>query len=284
MSEMKRLNKLALKARVYGKSFHHAISHDRSSQPAKVILVSGVQRSGTNMFMNALERSWETDVYHEHDDRAFESYYMRDLPIIEALHARCKARFFVLKALLEAHKLRELKSAFPSAKVVWVFRNYADMINSHLVSWPGGREGIDEIVKDPSSAGFRGMGMSAETLSFVRAHFHPDMSDASALGLFWAYRNQLFFDQELENDPDTVLVRYEDLVMQPATTLKLACDQLGLPYSPGLHALIHSKSISKRASPAIDAEIEASCERMLGRLTEAAEQKRSPVPLERPAM
>ena len=269
---MNRLKKFARLTRVRSKSLRHTITHSSGSLPAEVVLVSGVQRSGTNMLMSALERSWETDVYHEHDVRAFDNYYMRDLPIIQLLHSRCKARFFVLKALLEAHKLRDLKAAFPSVKSVWLFRNYADMINSHMVSWAGGRERIDQIVEDPSSGGFRTMGMSEETLAFVRAHFHPDMNDASALGLFWLYRNQLFFDQALQNDPDTMVVRYEDLVTQPGETLELVCDHLKLPYAPSLHAHIHSKSISKRASPQIDPEIEASCERMLTRLTEIAKR------------
>ncbi len=284
MREIRTLSKFTMKARVHGKSLRHALTLGHGAHPPVAVFVSGVQRSGTNMLMDALERSWETDVYHEYDDRAFESYYMRDLQVIKALHTQCKARFFIIKALLEAHRLRELKSAFPDAKVVWVFRNYADMINSHMVSWPGGRERIDEIVKNPSSAGFRGMGMSSQTLSFVRAHFHPDMSDASALGLFWIYRNQLFFDQDLQHDPDTLVVRYEDLVMHPAETLMLVCEHLELPYSPSLHAHIHSKSVSKRSSPSIDAEIEARCKQMQDRLIDAAERQQAAQILEETAL
>ena len=133
---MKVLDRLFAQARVRGKSLRHAITHSRNAQAARVVLVSGVQRSGTNMLMDALERHWDTDVYHEYDSRAFERYYMRDMATISALHSRCKARFFVIKALLEAHLLREIGRSFPGTRFVWVFRNYADMINSHMVSWP----------------------------------------------------------------------------------------------------------------------------------------------------
>ena len=270
---MSKLTRLATKARVRGKSVRQVITRGLSTQQPRVILVSGVQRSGTNMLMDALERHWKTDVYHEYDSRAFDQYYMRDLATIEALHARSKARFFVIKALLEAHRLREIGDHFPGSKLVWMFRNYADMINSHMVSWPGFRERIDEIVVDPASAGFRGLGMSAQSLEFIRAHYRPDLNDASALALFWIYRNQLFFDQSLEEDPDSLVLRYEDIVTRPAPTLSKACERLGLPYSPGIHRHIHAKSISKRASPDIEAAIEGRCEAMLERLEAAAERE-----------
>ena len=52
------------------------------------VFVAGVQRSGTNMLMDALERSFETDVYHERDPRAFDNYLMRPPEVIARLHAR----------------------------------------------------------------------------------------------------------------------------------------------------------------------------------------------------
>src|SRR5688572_22752173 len=48
-----------------------------SSGPRLCVFVAGVHRSGTNMMMDILERSWETDVLHESDSRAFEDNLMR---------------------------------------------------------------------------------------------------------------------------------------------------------------------------------------------------------------
>ena len=49
------------------------------------VFVAGMQRSGTNMVMDVLERSLGTDVYHENDPRAFERYEMRDPAVIRQL-------------------------------------------------------------------------------------------------------------------------------------------------------------------------------------------------------
>jgi len=236
----------------------------------RVVFVGGVQRSGTTMVMTALDRSWDTDVFPETDPRAFDSFFMRDLEVIQRLHRESRFPFFVLKSLLEGHRVAELKTKFPGSKAVWLYRNYADMVNSHIVKWPGGREQIDDVVKDPNSAAYRGRGMTQETLDFVRGHFRPEMNDASALALFWCYRNQLLFDQGLEKDPDTLVLRYESLVTEPAATFRRLCDHIGLDYSPNLHALIHARSISKQAAPEIDPAIEEHCRVMFARLEEAA--------------
>ena len=68
----------------------HAVQRARARRggPPLTLLVAGVQRSGTNMVMDVLERSLETDVYHERDPRAFDNYEMRPLEVIRGLRAR----------------------------------------------------------------------------------------------------------------------------------------------------------------------------------------------------
>ena len=237
---------------------------------ARVVLVPGVQRSGTNLVMNVLERSWRTAVFHERDGRAFDDYVMRPLPVIEALRGRCRADFFVLKALLESHRAGALLDAFENSCGLWLVRDYRDMVNSHLVSWPGYREDLDKILEDPSSAGFRGLGMTQETLELLGAHTRADDSVASHVALFWWLRNRLLFDQGLERDRRMLVVRYEALVGDPAATVQAICAHLGLPYEPRLHGMIHGRSVAKRAAPEISADVAALCDAMQAALWRAA--------------
>ena len=65
--------------------------------------------------------------------------------------------------------------------------------------------------------------MTDETHSIVRAHYRPELSDASAAALFWYYRNRLFFDQRLERDPRVATVVYEEAIGTPhAVTQRIA--------------------------------------------------------------
>ncbi len=283
MPEDRRQNRVAaLPARLIGKLRHEGFlaakglyQASRAPGRARVVLVPGVQRSGTNLVMNVLERSWRTAVFHERDPRAFDHYAMRPLPEIRALHGRCRAELFVLKALLESHRAGALLDAFDGvgggSRGLWLVRDYRDMVSSHLVSWPGYGEDLDKILEDPSSAGFRGLGMTPETLDELRAHYRPEGGVASHVALFWWLRNRLLFDQGLERDRRLLVVRYEALVGDPAATLRAICDHVGLAYQARLHSMIHGRSVKKRAGPAISEPVAALCEAMQARLWRAAD-------------
>ena len=126
----------------------------------QVVFVGGIHRSGTNMIMDVLERSFETDVYHESDPRAFEDYQMRPGPVIHRLVDESNTRHLVIKALCELHEIGELLADFAPAKALWVVRNFDDMVNSHLRKWSGCPVTIGNIVADRNNAGWRGGGMS----------------------------------------------------------------------------------------------------------------------------
>ncbi len=200
----------------------------------QTVFVAGVQRSGTNMVMDVLERSWQTEVFHEFDGRAFDNYMMRPPAVIGGLIDASPAPWVIVKALHEGHDLAGLLDRYRPARAIWMFRGFDDMINSNMANWPGGRNQIEDIVaardrdgaqgQGPEPAGWRGRGMTEATLATVKAHYRPAMNDASALGLFWFYRNQLFFDQGFEADRRVALVRYDSLVGAPARRWRIGFD------------------------------------------------------------
>jgi len=234
----------------------------------QTILVPGVQRSGTNMLMDVLDLSLETDVFHERDPRAFDSYHLRPYVRQVELRDRSLARVFVLKALLDSEKTAELLSYLEPAKAVWMFRSYDDMVNSNLRNWPGGRNQIEDLMRDPFKTGYRAWGMTESTLNLIQSHYKPGMSDASAIALFWYYRNQLFFDQGLDQDDRVIVVKYEDVASNPDTTLAWLCERLGLEFTSRMARQIHAKSIGKRKPSGIEPEIRSLCEQMLARFEE----------------
>jgi len=232
----------------------------------EVVFVSGVQRSGTNMLMEVLERSWETEVFMETDPRAYDNYLMRERPIIRRLVEASPSRTVVIKALCEAHEVAQLMADFAPARAIWMYRHYDDMINSNMVAWPGGRNQIEDIVRDRDSAGWRGRGMTDETHAIIRRHHRPEMNDASALGLFWYYRNQLFFDQGFDRNDRVMLVRYESMVTDPAKHVAAIARFAGIECRRSMVDLISPASVRKRPSPDIDGDVRALCDEMLARL------------------
>ena len=99
------------------------------------VFVAGMQRSGTNMLMDILEKSYEADVYHERDPRAFDNYQMREASVIRELCDQSRASKFVIKALCELQDIESLMSDSQPAKTIWIVRDYHDVVASMLKSF-----------------------------------------------------------------------------------------------------------------------------------------------------
>lgn len=241
-----------------------AAPRGRAAPPA-VTFVAGVQRSGTNMLMDVLERSFATDVIHERDRRAFERFQMRDRAVIRSLVTGSRAPHFIIKSLCELQHLTGLMEDFAPARTLWIVRDYNDVVNSMRVSFGNQAKQVRRIAKDRDSDGWQGQGMSDATHALVRARVHEGIDDSSAAALIWFFRNQLFFDQGFDRDPRVLLVRYESLVTQPEPEFQRIFAFLDLPYRPWHSRKVVAHSIRKAREPEIEAPIRELCEAMTAR-------------------
>jgi hypothetical protein len=232
-----------------------------------------MQRSGTNMLMDVLERSRVTDVYHETDPRAFANYEMRELALIKRLVRKSPAPRVIIKALCELNSLRRLMGEFTPAKAVWIVRDYNDAVNSALVSFRNFAPQVSRIAQDRNSDDWRGRGMSDETHALVRKLYHPEMNEASAAAMQWYFRNILYFEQELDADPRVMLVSYESLVSEPQTCFPSIFQFLDMEYSPWISAKVFASSIRRRPQPEIDPAVRATCDALTQRLKAVFDRK-----------
>jgi hypothetical protein len=231
----------------------------------RAVFVAAAQRSGTTMMMDVLDRSLDTEVIYESDRRAYRNFELRSARTLGPLVAESRAPSIVFKALCELQDLRGLLDRFPSARALWIVRDYPDVVNSHVALWTGMPESIGNIVRDRDSAGWRGRGMSDRTHRIVRRLYHPGISNASACALFWYFRNRIFFEQGLGEDPRVLPLRYENLVSRPEAEFGRLFEFLDLPYSPRLTKGVFHTSISKRPAPDIEPPIRALCEGLSNR-------------------
>jgi hypothetical protein len=241
----------------------------------QTVFVAGNQRSGTNMVMNILDKSFATDVYHERDPRAFEHYLMREQPVIRRLRANSPSGTFVIKALCESQYLLKLFEDYSSPRGVWVYRNYSDVVKSMVRSFSGMAGQAKKIADNPESAGWLGQGMSQQTHQLVKRVVNDSIDDASASALQWYYRNVLFFDQHFDADERVILLKYEDLVTLPEQGFKRLFEFLGVPFKEKFVKNIFSTSVNKKTSVEIQPEIAEICTGLMERLdTVYANQKK----------
>lgn len=201
-----------------------------SRLPRTHVFVAGMQRSGTNMLMELLDWNRYTDVYHETDRRAFTAgYEMQDPAVIHRLAEHSPAPFFVIKSLCELDRLRWLLDEFAPAKAIWIVRDYRDTACSAVRSFGNFVPQLRRLARDKTSDGWRGRGMSGETQALLCEVAALDLSELDAAAMMWYYRNVLFFEQKLDEDPRVKVLRYEDLVDRPQAMLMRIASFLELP-------------------------------------------------------
>ncbi|MFN3543467.1 MAG: sulfotransferase family protein [Thiobacillus sp.] len=240
-------------------------------QPRSVrqhVFVAGMQRSGTNLLMDVLDASWETQVFHETDPRAFERYEMRDLGTIHRLAADSRAPVFVIKALCELDRIRLLMDDFAPAKCLWVVRDWRDSAHSAIKSF-GNFVPQWKRLSEGDASDWRGRGMSSATRKLLTDLYRPDASEAEGAAVMWLYRNSLFFEQGLETDPRAYCVFYEDLVRHPRQQVESVYRFLGLrDFNDGVAARIHARSVRHRSPPDISPGVSQRCDDLLTRFRE----------------
>ena len=258
------------------KRMYQRIKHSvtKGSIEKKCVFVAGNQRSGTNMVMDTFEKSLETDVYHETDNRAFDNYFMRDKETIRSLFSGSSAKVFIIKALLESQKMNSLLEDFAPAKAVWVYRHYDDVVNSMMVSFKNMAVQASRIAENPKKSGWLGENMSKKTYTRVKDVVGDQIDDASASALQWYYRNILFFEQNLHQNPNIRLVKYENLVSNPEREFDRLFQFVEIEFDKKFVNTIFASSIKKKPSRKIDPEIKSICEELLQNLESAlAEQE-----------
>ena len=235
------------------------------------IFIPGMQRSGTNMLTHVLERSFETEVFHETDPRAFKDTVMHDRKVIHALAAQSPAPVIVIKALIESAQVRSLMDEFAPSQALWIVRDFEDVINSALVSFKTIPQQVARVVRERDNSDWRAQGMSDQTYALLCRLHHERINPASAGALFWYFRNILYFEQGFDCDPRLKLVRYEKLVSNPDRQVREIFDFLNLRYRPQIARQLFSTSIKRRPAPDIEPAIRQVCQELLARFDAIAD-------------
>jgi hypothetical protein len=231
------------------------------------VFLVGCGRSGTSMIVRYLGKSWWLEFYNEDNPAAFERWRLRDLSAIEALIDRSYAHVTLFKPILDTYQTPILLARFPTAKAIFAFRHYDDVINSSIK-----RFGIANRLKhvrawiEEDFNEFAAVPPPEETKIFIREKWKPSLSPESGAALYWLFQNRLYFDLGLYQSKRVKLVQYESIVSRPAEEFKSLCGFLGIPFEPQLAAGIFSSSIGRNSPPTIDPEIRAACEELWQRL------------------
>lgn len=226
------------------------------------VFIFGAQRSGTTMLAESLENSPEFDVFGE-TSIAFKNSLLKGLDTARELIHQSKRPFVAFKPLTDSHRVTELLSVAERSKGVWMYRSPDDRANSAVASHGDANlRFLRELIAAGPTDRWEARGLTPGTSAVIR-RLDPDALDAhSAAGAFWFLRNQLYFDQQLDRNPDVLLLRYEMLVANPRPTMEAVCDFIGCEFDPRMIRHIHGWSVGRR-NDRLSPEVSELCGKML---------------------
>ncbi|MCA1842660.1 MAG: hypothetical protein LC792_05615 [Actinobacteria bacterium] len=248
-------------------------SHAPAPGSAAPVFLVGVQRSGTNMVVQAFEAAPEVEVHNENDRRAFDRFRLRPDATVRAIVEASRHRLVLFKPLCDSHRVDHLLDGLATpapGRAIWAYRSVDGRVRSALAKFGDANlQALRRIAAGDGDGMWQAQRLSQESLDLVASFDWDAMSPASAAALFWLVRNSLYFELGLDRRPDVVLCSYEGLLAQPAVALGRLCTFLGLAWHPRLAAHIAPRGTTASPSLDIDPRIRSRCTELALRLDQA---------------
>ncbi|RME36696.1 MAG: hypothetical protein D6788_11055 [Planctomycetota bacterium] len=260
----------------------HRAGHPPPTVKTVAFLV-GCQRSGTDMCLEVLGRSMDTDVFNEDDRAAFSRCRLRERALVLRLVERSDAPVIVFKPICDSHRTVELLGWHAPSRAIWLYRDFRDVARSTVAKWGDANlRHLRDLLGGGGEWGWSQWnreGYDAEALAEVAPLVDEKTTPHDAAAMYWYLRNRCYFSQKLDERDDVRLFRYRDLVTRPHETFARMCAFLGLRYDETMARSIHARSLARGKSMALSAGVERLCTTMMDRLDAAcAEDERTPPP------
>jgi hypothetical protein len=237
-------------------------------KPEFLLLILGCQRSGTTL----LERIFRTDldavVFGEYCELTIASdrTVWQPLDRVKAKIEGCNAKYSVAKPLFESDRACELLEFFPTALVLWVFREPPLVVNSMKNKWGNDFFEISRRVESDQQGNWRGESLFEE-IERETAGRNPSIDERYAL--FWKKRNEIAFAAELGQNDRVLFLNYETLVKHPEQCIEIIMKKAG---GAGVWRFFstdaNQDSLRKSHSLSISDETLGECAILFGKLNE----------------
>jgi len=250
--------------------------YNNKERKIKKLIILGSQRSGTSILSSVIgelkdcKHFAETNVAINSDDRkeGGQTIRLKKLEEVGEIFKNINnKKLIVFKPLVESQNTEELLDFFEDSIAFWTYRNYRDVIASNLKKWdkPTAKIYFGPII-NKSSLNWRSENLTDKCYDIFNTFYDPEMTSADATALFWLLRNQLFFEQKLENNKNVSLINYESLVNDGNyLQAKLDRHKIDIVVKQEEHKF-NKKSLKKGSEIILSKLIIDACEEMYARL------------------
>ncbi len=245
---------------IYKKKLYSLIK--TSQQESKPILIQGCGRSGTTMLLNAFIRDNSIETFNENDSRIANNYIIDKSKMQKAI-ILSKSKFVVMKPILNSFEANQFLIDFPSLKIVWMIRNYEDMVNSSLIKF--GDEVANYIknyIMYDDGDNWITKGIHHDTkriLSNIDFDYNY-LNENDWMALIWWSVNRTILISDLFRNKRFLIIKYEELVEDPAFWFKKIYNHTGMKYNKNIIKNIHPKSVGKGSSIEFNPKVKKMCD------------------------
>jgi hypothetical protein len=255
------------------------------------VFILGCQRSGTTMFQRMFARSRHVEKYDEGNRRAMtEKWRLRDDAVINELISNSGKKVALFKPLNDSQWADRFLETFPGLKLIWMFRDPFDTVNSAVAKWGGGQLNmvawIANAIRETGSLQAAmplletrpGYAIYAERMSqgacdkLLQWTDRP-LTEHAGAAVLWYLRNRIYFDLGLDNEDRTMAMGYEALVRSKEKHIREICAFIGIRYSSKYAGDIRMSSVNKSPRPNLPDDIEESVVGLYGKMNAALDKK-----------
>lgn len=245
------------------------LADPRSKVP---LFVLGSQRSGTTMIADVLAKSPDCEVFLGDKRRLVFQGASRLVSMEEVamLVGSTRKRVAVFKPNNDLQYANRFLEFNPSTRIIWVYRDYRDAINSSIKRWDTAHRDImlgicQGRTLHPGQAAIA-EGIGDDLLALLRSLRRDELTREDGAALLWYVRNSLYFDLHLDQNERVLLVNYEDSVRNPEKHFTWMFDFAGVKFKRRYVHGIFRSSIGKQHQPVLGKDVESLCQAMMTRL------------------
>ena len=213
-----------------------------------------------------LDRSWRLLILEEHDRRLVgpghepEETTWQEYSTVLGRIRRLPFEVVAAKPLVESASATELMDAAGPVKAVWMLRHYQGVARSNVRRFGADNPYRDlEPIRSRDALDWRYRGVTEETWETVATLLKRKLTPFDAAALFWWTRNQLYFDQRLQEDDRIRILRYERACNQPDEVIRSLSDYIGLELPLGSIVPRVRAQPSQRETRELDPDVERLC-------------------------
>jgi len=238
------------------------------------LIILACNKSGKTTLLNVINHSSKCFIYTESSKAAYKNYRIKSPGTIKFLITKNREKTVVFETAHDLQYANVFLNLHPLTRVVWLFRNYHDVVNDAVKRFGNTQKDIMlAIVEGRRNKYINAMreGMKPDTLKLVKSICNENMSSEDGAALLWYVRNLIYFDLKLYRDRRVLLANYDDLATEPIQYFRRIFDLISCPFYEKYVKDINASYVRKMPLPIIDSGIELLCNEMMERLNEQYE-------------